>query len=101
MSNKNAKSLAELIGSDGSPLGKLAGEAKRRADLSDHLRKGLPDALSTGVVHCNIEPVNTITVLAPNAEWATRLRFATPEILEIGREREPRLEKVRVRVAGS
>jgi hypothetical protein len=99
MSNSNAKSLAELIGTGKSPLGKLAGEAKRRADLSDYLRKALPPALSEAIVHCNIEPVNTITVLAPTSEWAARLRFATPEILAAGRKREPQLEQVRVRVA--
>ena len=101
MSNRDAKSLAELIGTDESLLGKLAGEARRRADLSDYLRKALSESLGDGLLHCNIEPEDTITVLAPTPEWASRLRFATPEILELSRKREPKLEQVRVRVAGS
>ena len=100
MSNENAKSLADLLSGDQTGLGKLAGEARRRAALSDYMRNALPDALAPGLVHCNVENETSITLLAASPEWAARLRFASPEILTIGRRELPGLESVKVKVAG-
>ena len=78
MSNDNAKSLADLIGTDQTGLGKLAGEARRRAALSDYLRSALPETLAPGLVHCNVENETSLTLLAASPEWASRLRFEAP-----------------------
>jgi hypothetical protein len=99
MSKETAKSLAELIGSDDSSLGNLAGEARRRSTLSEHLRKGLADPLGTNLVHCNINSENTITLLAASPEWAARLRYEAPAILELAQQIEPKVMQVKVRVA--
>ncbi len=99
MSKENAKSLAELIDTSATSLGALAGEAKRRATLSEHLRNGLADPLGANVVHCNINSENTITLLAASPEWAARLRYEAPEILKLARQVEPGIAQVKVRVA--
>jgi hypothetical protein len=100
MSKDNAKSLADILGGKQSGLGKLAAEAKRREALSDYMRNALPEALAPGLVHCNVENETSITLLAVSPEWAARLRFASPEILAIGRRQMPGLESVKVKVAG-
>jgi hypothetical protein len=100
MSKDNAKSLADLLSKEQSGLGKLAVEAKRREALSDYMRNALPAALAPGLMHCNVENETSITILAASPEWAARLRFASPEILEIGRRKVPGLESVKVKVAG-
>ena len=99
MSRKTAKSLAQLVDAQGSSLGKLALEAKRRATLSEYLRTELPTPLGSGIVHCNIQSENTVTVLAASPEWAARLRFAAAEILALSQDKEPELERVKVSVA--
>jgi len=101
MSKDTAKSLSELLDTGHSSLGQLASEASRRVDLSEHLRKGLPAPLGEGLLHCNIEPENTITVLAASPEWAARLRYETPVILQLSRQKEPGIEQVKVRVAAA
>jgi hypothetical protein len=99
MSKETAKSLAELIGTGDSSLGNLAGEARRRSTLSEHLRKGLADPLGTNLLHCNINSRNTITLLAASPEWAARLRYEAPAILELARQIEPEVMQIKVRVA--
>ena len=101
MSREKPKSLAELIDTGQTPLGQLAGEAKRRIDLGEHLRSCLPAPLGEGVMHCNIEPENTVTVLAASPEWAARLRFEASAILKLSQQKEPGIQQVRVRVAAS
>ena len=101
MSKETAKSLAELIGTGGSSLGNLAGEARRRSTLSEHLRKGLADPLGSNLVHCNINSENTITLLAASPEWAARLRKEYPAILELPRQIEPEVMQIKVRVANA
>jgi hypothetical protein len=101
MSNNGPKSLSDLIAAGESSLGKLAGEARRRADLGEHLRSGLGAGLGAGITHCNIDSANAVTVLAASPEWAARLRYEAGKILELVREKEPGVERVRVRVAAA
>ncbi len=101
MSKEKPKSLAELIDTGQTPLGRLAGEARRRIDLGEHLRSRLPAPLGDGVLHCNIEPENTVTVMAASPEWAARLRYEAAEILKLSQQKEPGIQEVKVRVAAS
>jgi len=99
MSKDRAKSLSDLIGTGENPLGRLADEANRWAGLSEHLRGSLPAPLGEGLLHCNIDPENTVTVLAASPEWAARLRYETSAILRLTQQKEPGIEQVKVRVA--
>ena len=74
MSNKHAKSLAQLIGSSDTPFGGLADAARLRADLGDYLRKNLDPSLAGGLSHCNIRDDDTLIIIATSPEWASRLR---------------------------
>ncbi len=99
MSKETAKSLLQLIGTGDTSLGKLAGEARRRSTLSEHLRNGLADPLGANLLHCNINNEATITLLAASPEWAARLRYEAPAILELAQQIEPEVIQVKVRVA--
>ena len=93
------KSLSELVGAVGSPLGQLAAQAGLRSDLSVHMRARLPDDLAGGLVHCNRRDDGTLVVTAASAAWASRLRFETPTLLKICEELGSHAERVKVRVA--
>ena len=98
MLKKQAKSLAELIGSDGSGFAQLADAARLRADLGDYLRNNLDPELSGGVVHCNIRDDDTLTVTAASPEWAARLRFEGQKIIGLCRKRGMTVRNIKVRV---
>lgn len=100
MSKERSKSLAELISRPQSGLGKLAAAARRQTALSDYLRAGLGLQLGAGVAHCNIRDDGTAVVLATSPEWAARLRFEAPRILELCREHGSNATAVKVRVSG-
>lgn len=99
MSKDQAKSLSELIGASGSGLGRLAAEARKRADLTDYLRSRLPDPLADGLVHCDIRPDDTLVVAAVNPECAARLRYEEHQLREYCREFGVATTAVKVRVA--
>ena len=101
MSHKEPKPLSELVHKTGSPVQKLAAEAQRRVSLTDHMRTQLPESLSTGVLACNIRWDGTLVVITSSPEWASRLRFASAQLLTIGRALEPQVQRVRLRVANA
>jgi len=102
-SNKSGfepRSLGDIIANPRTRFGKLAKEAERRVALADQLRNSLPENLRDGISDCNISDSGTLTVLAVNPEWASRLRFETELLLSIGRQAEPGLSNVKIKVAG-
>lgn len=101
MANKEPKPLSELVCEAGSPVHKLAAEARRRVGLTDHMRTQLPESLSAGVLACNIRPDGTLVVIASSPEWASRLRFESAQLLTIGRALEPQVQRVKLRVANA
>ena len=94
------KSLSELIGSTGSPLGSLAAEASRREALSDYLRSNLPPELEPGFLHCNLTNEGLLVVLASSPEWAARLRFEADTFRRLCDAHGVVVTDVRVRVGG-
>ena len=99
MSNKEAKSLADIASSTDTGLGRLAAAAQQRTELGEHLRKRLDPSLAAGFVHCNIRDDSTLVVIAASPEWAARLRFESSQLLAICREHGVNLSSVKVRVA--
>ena len=95
------KSLSELIGSQNSPLGNLASEARLRESLSDHLRKHLPADLSAGLLHCNLRDETTLIVIASSPEWASRLRFEKELFIRLCADHGTQVTDVKVRVGSS
>ncbi|MEC9375883.1 MAG: hypothetical protein VYA80_05875 [Pseudomonadota bacterium] len=90
--------LSELISKNQTNLGKLAIEAKRRENLNNYLLRKLPSSISKGISHCNINPEDTITILTPSTEWASKLRFNHSKILEISKKKEPKVKRIKFRV---
>lgn len=101
MLNKEPKLLSELVIEVDSRVHKLAAEARRRVRLTDHLRNQLPEALSAGVLGCNIRPDGTLVVIASSPEWANRLRFESARLLQIGQALETQVQRVKLRVANT
>lgn len=101
MSKDKAKSLSELIGSQGSGLGRLAAQARKRADLGDHLRDRLGEPLAGGISHCNLREDGTLVVTAANSEWAARLRFESMQLMALARDFGAEVTSCKVRVAGT
>ena len=99
MSKKSSKSLSDLLGGPESPIGQLAGEARRRSELSDHLRKALPADLAGGLMHCNFDSDGGLILLAASPEWAARLRFESQLVIDLCRTQGLEINQVRVRVA--
>ncbi len=99
MLRNKPKSLSELIRASDSPLGGLAEEARRRSDLGDYLRNGLPPDVAVGLVHCNFQPDNTLILLVRSPEWAARLRFVGERIRELCRKNGTPVDHIKVRVA--
>lgn len=99
MLNKQAKSLAELIGSSDTGFANLAGAARLRANLSDYLRNNIDKSLTGGFVHCNIRDGNTLIIIASSPEWASRLRFEAQQFIDLCRKQEVLVETVKVRVS--
>lgn len=100
MSKGQAKSLSQLIGASGSGLGRLAEEARKRASLTDHLRGNLTDPLGDGIRHCDIRADGTLVVAATNPEWASRLRYAEPELRSLCTDFGVTPVAVKIKVAG-
>jgi len=100
MSKDKAKSLSELIASQNSDLGRLAAAARKRADLSDHLRGQLGEPLSGAISHCNLRDDGTLVVIAVNSEWAARLRFESQQLMALARETGANVSSCKIRVAG-
>lgn len=101
MLKKKLKLLSELVIDVDSRVHKLATEARRRVHLTDHLRNQLPEALSAGVLGCNIRPDGTLVVIASSPEWANRLRFESARLLQIGQALETQVQRVKLRVANT
>lgn len=99
MSKDQAKSLSELIGAKGTGLGRLAAEARKRADLTDYVRSRLPAPLGDGVVHCDIGPDATLVVAAVNPECASRLRYEEHQLRELCRNFGVEARTVKVKVS--
>ncbi len=100
MSKDKAKSLSDLIGSQNSGLGRLAAEARKRADLSNYLRDQLGEPLSGAISSCNLRDDGTLVVIAVNSEWAARLRFETQQLIKLTRETGAKVSTCKIRVAG-
>ena len=99
MSNKHAKSLAQLIGSSDTAFAGLADAARLRADLGDYLRKNLDPSLAGGLSHCNIRDDDTLIIIATSPEWASRLRFESQQFINLCRKRGILVRAVKVRVS--
>ena len=98
MSKGKPKSLSEIIGSQNSPLGNLASEARLRESLSDHLRKHLPADLSSGLLHCNLRDAGILVVIASSPEWASRLRFEKELFIRLCADHGTQVTDVKIRV---
>ena len=92
--------MSQLIGAANSGLGRLATEARKRADLTEHLRGNLTAPLGDGLRHCDIRPDGTLIVAAINPEWAAKLRFAERELLQLCNQTGAQAHSVKVTVAG-
>jgi hypothetical protein len=99
MLKKQAKSLAELIGSSNTEFANLADAARLRADLSNYLRNNMDKSLADGFVHCNIRDDGTLVIIATNSEWASRLRFEAHQFIDLCRKRGTLVQTVKVRVS--
>ncbi|MAF84497.1 MAG: DciA family protein [Gammaproteobacteria bacterium] len=99
MSSNKPKSLSELLSSPKSQLGQLAARARAKVGLTDHIRKGLAPDLGAELVNCTLEDDGTLVIRASSPEWATRLRFESERLLELGRQQHPEATQVKVRVA--
>ena len=98
MLKRKPKSLSDIIGSQGSPLGSLACEARLRQDLSDHLRKHLPPEFNGSLLHCNLRDEMTLVVIASSPEWASRLRFEKELFIRLCADHGTQVTEVKVRV---
>ena len=98
MSKSKPKSLLEIIGSQDSPLGNLASEARLRESLSDYLRKHLPAEISSGLLHCNLRDKACLVVIASSPEWASRLRFEKELFIRLCADHGTHVTDVKVRV---
>jgi len=92
--------LSEFVTDGDSKLGLLARQAEQRSDLSAHLRNHLPPELGGGFVHCNVRADDTLVVTAASPEWAARLRFETPRLLQLAGDFGSQAHRVKVKVAG-
>jgi len=100
MSKDEAKSLSQLIGAANSSLGNLAEEARKRANLTDHLRENLPAPLGEGLVHCDIRDDGTLIVATTSPEWANRLRFEEHQLRALCKDFGVKTTAIKIRVAG-
>lgn len=99
MSKEKPKSLSELVGAGDSSLGQLAAAARLRVGLSEHVRKGLGEPLGAAIMHCNLHDDGTLVVVAVSAEWASRLRFESQQLLSLCAEFGTPAAAVKVRVS--
>jgi len=76
----------------------LADEASAQQALLGELRQQLPDALAK---HCSAARLRDgrLVVSMDSPVWATRLRFASPQLLGSLRQRHPTLKAIEVKVA--
>ena len=101
MAKSKPKSLSELIGSKDSGLGRLAAEARKRADLGDFLRDRLDPQIAGGIAHCNVRDDGTLVIIAVNSEWAARLRYESTQLIALARENGAKVSACKIRVTGS
>ena len=99
MSSNDPKSLADIISVTQSSFGRLAGEARARLGLTDHIRAGLPVDLADQLISCNLDAERLLIVRTTGPEWAARFRFESDHILSLSRQKHPETKSVKIRVA--
>ncbi len=92
-------SLADLIGSGGGALGRLAREARQRTELTQNVRRRLPDALAAEVRHVSAGDGGEAVITVRSAAVASRLHFEQARLLEALAAEGVAAERVRVKVA--
>ena len=90
--------MIDLLSSSESAFGRLAREARARAELSDYIRTHLPPDLSIQMTGCNLDANGILIVRVNSPEWAARFRFESTKILRLCRHHHPETQSVKVRV---
>ena len=80
-----AKDLKSLFGGDNSALTTLANRASAMQSLQQSIASVLPEALGQAISAASLNPDNTLVVIANDPNWAARLRFHSPDMLEAAR----------------
>ena len=75
---KSPRSLADLL-ADG-PLGAVAAEARRRADLTDEIRSLLPAEMAAHLVTAGTAPSGELVLTMDASVWAARMRYHAEQL---------------------
>lgn len=95
---REPRNLSDLLSDPGSALGRLVAGAAKRKSLIMQVKSCLEPALSEHLIGVNVKD-DTLVLLSDSAVWATRLRYAGPELCkQLSEKFELTLQKVHVKV---
>ena len=86
------KTIGEILKKNNSSLSKLIGKSQRTRDLASVFQSMLDADLAKNCKFANLDD-SVITITVKNAAWATRIRFAIPDLLKNLRT-QPEFKKV-------
>jgi hypothetical protein len=73
--------ISKLLELNGQRLGALRAGAERAKDTLEQVKASLPTELAAHVHGASFEPDGRLTMLVESGAFATRLRYALPELL--------------------
>ncbi|MEL7024333.1 MAG: DciA family protein [Pseudomonadota bacterium] len=90
--------LKDLLNKDAGDLAKLTRRARQMADLSDAVRRALPESLQPAMHSASCTDDQTLIILTDSSAIGARFRYHTDDMLSAARRHGVRAARCKVRV---